>query len=153
MIFLFATIFSSPATNSPLKTVFIFIESYRYITLVTLCSSIISLASSRNRRGSICLSPRLSERLLNAILMTRQRNPYPASTCTNLPRTDSFRLSSRAIHAISDAIYYRLIIAFDTALLLNDSINSSLFPCAVLLSCIKQLAESNPCYQLRCWID
>ena len=30
---------------------------------------------------------------------------------------------------------------------------ASLFPCAVLFSCIKQLAESNPCYQLRCWID
>jgi len=124
-ILLFARL--SLATNSLLKTVFIFIESYRCITLC-ICLSIISLASSRNWRGSICLefiTAPVRIRLSNAISMTRQQSPYPTPTYTNLPCTDFFRFSSRAIMR-SDCLLLidnrgRLIWLCSS----NDSISSS----------------------------
>ena len=74
---------------------------YRVI-FITLCtrSGAISLASSRNRLNMLeFITVPVRIRLSNAISMTRQQSPYPASyrTCMNLSRTDSFRLLSRTI--------------------------------------------------------
>ena len=46
----------------------------------------------------------ISIRLSNAVSISRHQSPalYPASTCTKCPRTESFKLSNRAIRAIND---------------------------------------------------
>jgi len=89
----------------PPRTHHIFRKSYRCITLCT-CSSTISLASSRNRRGSLYLEfHRVRQNTVfewRAVSITRQRNPYPASTCTNFSQISS--LSSRTVHMINDCL-------------------------------------------------
>jgi len=77
--------------------------------------------------------------------MMRQWSPYPAPTCTNFSRTDSSRHSQTTRYMRPVIIYYRLIIAFDTALLLQWSYKfiTSLFSRALLFSCIKQSSLLN----------
>jgi len=69
----------------------------------------ISLASSRNCQGSMCpefITALVNIRLSNAVSISRYLNPvlYPAPTCMKRPRTESFKLSSRAIWAINDCL-------------------------------------------------
>ena len=96
-------------------------------------------------------------RLSNAVSMTHQWSPYPMPTSTNLSRTDSFRLLSRAIHAISDCLlpidnHERLIRLCSS----NDSINSShryshALYLSIVLSRVVQLNHASCCH-LRCQI-
>jgi len=119
----------SPATNSQLNTVFILMLSYLVKTVCTR-SSTISLASSRNWRGSICLkfiTAPVNMRLSNAVISHHLNLAlYPAPTCTKCPRTASFKFSSRAMRATND--YFTPIDNRGRLIRLcssSDSINSS----------------------------
>jgi len=69
----------------------------------------ISLASSRNWQCSMCpefITALVNIRLSNAISISRHLSSalYPALTCMKHLRTESFKLSSRAIWAINDCL-------------------------------------------------
>ena len=92
--------------NSPLNAVFIFILSC-LSTVSRTRSSTTSPASFKNRHGSMWLefiTAPVNIRLSNAVSISRHRSPYPVLTCTNRPRTESFKLSSLVIHVITDCL-------------------------------------------------
>jgi len=88
----------------------------------------------------------------------RANGPYLVPICTNLPRTDSFKLSSHAIHAINDCLLLidncRRLIRLCSS---GDSINSSqhcslALYSSIVLSRVAQLNHTLYCH-LRCRID